>query len=109
MPNLLGVLWDDTQMILPEHAIPYHRKRYARMLNFSCWINQLNQNNNIIWRSQILPAITGCNMEGFIDGTLQAPPLTSVVNTTSDGLPVSVAAPNSTFHQWRRDYKLVVQ
>lgn len=46
---------------------------------FSCNFNytlplKLDRNNYILWRSQVIPAIRGHNLEAFIDGTSFCPP-----------------------------------
>lgn len=63
---------------------------------------KLDQNNCITWRSQILPTIIGCNLEGFINRSLQAPPITSAADTISDGQTITLSISNPDYHQWRR-------
>ena len=35
---------------------------------------KLAENNYVIWQLQVLPAVRGSQMEGFLDGTTEAPP-----------------------------------
>ena len=46
---------------------------------------KLEHDNYVIWKSQIHPAIVGCNMESFIDGTTLPPSSTMTETNTENG------------------------
>ena len=64
---------------------------------------KLESDNYVVWKSQIFPAIIGCNMESFIDGTVLPPPTTIVeTNTSVDGRTIEKLVPNPEYRLWRR-------
>ena len=63
---------------------------------------KLESDNYVIWKSQILPAIIGCNMEIFIDGTVTPPPTTIVETSNVAGRTVEQLVPNPEYRLWRR-------
>ena len=46
---------------------------------------KLEHDNYVIWKSQIHPAIVGCNMESFIDGTTLPPSSTMTETNIENG------------------------
>ncbi|KAJ4769263.1 hypothetical protein LUZ62_053520 [Rhynchospora pubera] len=61
----------------------------------------LDQDNYLLWKSQILPVLRGHGLEGFIDGSKQAPGQ-FVLNST--GVQVS----NSDFSLWQQQDQLIL-
>ena len=56
----------------------------------------------VVWKSHILPAIIGCNMNIFIDGTVTPPPTTIVETSNVAGRTVEHLVPNPEYRLWRR-------
>ena len=79
-----------SNIVLPNYNFPF----------------KLEIDNYVIWRSQIIPAIVGCNMEGFIDGSLVPPVSTITENTTEDGQTVQKVVSNPEFRQWLRLFNI---
>ena len=63
---------------------------------------KLEHDNYVIWRSQILPAIIGANMELFLDDNTTPPAKTVTEVLTIDNKSVTRVTPNPHFQQWRR-------
>lgn len=62
---------------------------------------KLEQNNYMIWRAQILPAIIGSNLEGFVTGTIQSPQ-EWITDSTKEGSSSPKSIPNPEYQHWRR-------
>lgn len=68
--------------VVPSSSIPSFSN--ITLPNYS-FPFQLEPYNYIIWRFQISPAIVGCNLKNFVDGSLPILPLTTVTNVTNNG------------------------
>jgi hypothetical protein len=58
---------------------------------------KLTRNNFPLWKAQVLPAIRGAQLEGFLDGTVAKPPLEIEVQG-ADGKKTKV--PNEAYNKW---------
>ena len=58
---------------------------------------KLTRSNYALWQVQILPAVHGAQLEGFLDGTEVAPPKT-IKEKGADGK--DVAKPNPEYARW---------
>ncbi|GAA0162997.1 hypothetical protein LIER_18975 [Lithospermum erythrorhizon] len=61
-------------------------------------LHKLDQHNYGIWKSQIIPALRGLNLDGYVDGSLHFPPevitTTMVVPTPTAPVSTENTAPN---------------
>ena len=66
---------------------------------------KLDRDNYSVWRSQVIPAINGHNLRGFINGTKQCPP-EFVETVNSEG--VKERAHNFEYDRWMREDQLLL-
>ncbi|CAN6278793.1 unnamed protein product [Urochloa humidicola] len=57
---------------------------------------KLTRNNFPLWKAQVMPAIRGAQLEGFLDGTVAAPAKT--IEVTVDGK--KLMQPNDEYAKW---------
>ena len=57
---------------------------------------KLTKNNHILWRVQILPAIHGARMEGYLTGVTQVPEAEIDVKQGDK----TIKGPNLTYEEW---------
>lgn len=63
---------------------------------------KLEVDNYVIWKSQIHSVIVGCNMENFINRSIQPPSSTITEITTADGSTCQWVDSNLEYQRWRR-------